>query len=74
MAEDTNEPVEIAFDDDPGKQATLLLAAAEDLDLDQGEVRTTAGGFLVSQEIAEKAFPKKKAAAKKAAAKDEEKD
>lgn len=88
MADD-NEPVEIPFDDDPGKQATLLLAAAEDLDLDQSEVRTTGGGFLVSSEIADKAGlaptsdsdedkPKtaaqKKAAAKKAAAKDEEKN
>lgn len=81
------EPVEIPFDDDPSKQATLLLAAAEDLDLDQSEVRTTGGGFLVSEEIANKAGlapteegdePKqtaaqKRAAAKKAAAKDEEK-
>lgn len=70
---DENEPVEVDFDDDPGKQATLLLAAAEDLGLDPGEVRTTGGGFLVSQELHDKAFGKKRAA-KKTAATDEEKD
>lgn len=68
---DENEPVEVDFDDDPGKQATLLLAAAEDLGLDPSEVRTSGGGFVVSQEVHDKAFGKKKAPAKKAAAKDE---
>lgn len=68
---DENEPVEVEFDGDPGKQATLLLAAAEDLGLDASEVRTTGGGFVVSQELHDKAFGKKRSSAKKAADKDE---
>lgn len=56
--------------------AVLLLAAAEELDLDPGVVRTTTSGFLVPEEVANKAGlgeeePKaaKKAPAKKSAAK-----
>ena len=60
--------------------AILLLAAAEDLDLDASVVRTTSDGhFLVPEEVAKKAGikadddedtkPAQKVAAKKAAAK-----
>lgn len=56
--------------------AVLLLAAAEDLNLDAGVVRTTTNGYLVPEEVAnqaglgeEKPKPAKKAAAKKAPAK-----
>jgi hypothetical protein len=56
--------VEIPFDKKPGDQAVLLLAAAEDLGLDASEVRTYEGGFIVSQEIKDKAYPKKKSAKK----------
>lgn len=58
------------------ESATLLLAAAEDLDLDAAVVRTTSRGYLVPQEVADKAglgegesAPAKKTAAKKTAAK-----
>lgn len=55
-----SERVEIPFDKRPGDQATLLLAAAEDLGLDPSVVATYEGGFLVPQEVNDKAFPKKK--------------
>jgi hypothetical protein len=47
--------VEIPFDDDASEVAVLLLAAAEDLDLDPGVVRTVTGAFLVPQQVADKA-------------------
>ncbi len=55
-------------------KAVLLLAAAEDLDLDPSVVRTTTKGYLVPEEVADKAGlgeekPAKKAAVKKAPAK-----
>ena len=59
--------VEVAFGDNPSETATLLLAAAEELGLDQGVVGTVEGGFLVPSEVNDKAFPPK--AAKKTAAK-----
>lgn len=63
--------VEVPFGSDPSEQATLLLAAAEDLGLDQAVVGTQEGAFLVPQEVHDQAFGKttKKAAAKKSAAK-----
>jgi len=45
--------VEVPFGDSPSETATLLLAAAEELGRDASEVRTTAGAFLVPQEIVE---------------------
>jgi hypothetical protein len=55
-------------------KATLLLAAAEDLGLDAGVVRTTSGGYLVPEDVADKAGlsegeKPKKTAAKKTTAK-----
>lgn len=70
MAQDKiNDEVEINTEN-----AVLLLAAAEELELDPGVVETTSGGtFRVPQEVVDKAGlgekpPAKKAAAKKAAA------
>lgn len=66
--------VEVPFGDDPGETATLLLAAAEDLELPAGAVRTTGDGlFVVPAEVADKAGlnpenGKSKSAAKKTAA------
>lgn len=59
--------VEVAFGENPSETATLLLAAAEELGLDQAVVGTVEGGFLVPSEVNDKAFPPK--AAKKTAAK-----
>ena len=59
--------VEIPFGDNPSEQATLLLAAAEDLGLDQSVVGTREGSFVVPQEVHDQAFGEKKP--KKAAAK-----
>jgi hypothetical protein len=78
-----NEWVEVPFEGSVRDQATLLLAAAEDLGQDQQQVvQTRTGAFYVPQEVADKAFGKgktqadepqkkaaKKAPAKKAAAK-----
>lgn len=44
----------------PGRDqdtAILLLAAAEDCGLPQETVRTTEGGFVVPQQVADTAFP-----------------
>ena len=55
------------------ENAQALLDAAEGLKVSVHEVRTVSGGFVVPQEVADKAFPpKKQTAAKKAAEKDEE--
>lgn len=68
MSENT---VEVPFGENPAETATLLLAAAEDLGMDQAVVGTQEGAFLVPLEVNDKAFgkPTKKAAAKKSAAK-----
>jgi hypothetical protein len=66
-----DETVEIPFDN-PREQAILLLAAAEDLELDPGVVLTTEGAFVVPAAVAEKAYPKKRPAKKSSAKKDEE--
>jgi hypothetical protein len=55
-----SDEVEVPFDDKPGEQATLLLAAAEDLKLDTSVVKTYEGGFLVPKEVNDKAYPPKK--------------
>lgn len=62
--------VEVPFDK-TSEQAILLLAAAEELGLGARVVKTTAGAFLVPQEVKDKAFAEspKSSPAKKAAAK-----
>lgn len=66
-----SERVEVPFGDNASETATLLLAAAEELGLDQRVVGTSESGFLVPGEVKDKAFgqakPTKKAAAKKSA-------
>ena len=48
--------VEVPFGDSPSEVATLLLAAAEEMDgWDQSDVRTTSGAFLVPRDIADQA-------------------
>jgi hypothetical protein len=66
-----DEQIEVPFGDDPSQTATLLLAAAEELGLDQSVVGTQEGAFLVPPEVNDKAFkkPAKKAATKSAAKK-----
>ena len=68
-----DELVEVPFGDNASDQATLLLAAAEDLGLDPSTVGTREGAFVVPQEVHDKAFgkpePAKKTAAKKTATK-----
>jgi len=67
-----SDQTEVPFGDNPAETATLLLAAAEELDLDQSVVQTGEGVFLVPEEVNEQAFGKrdaKKATAKKATAK-----
>lgn len=67
--------VEVPFDGEAEDKAVLLLAAAEELDLDASVVQTTAGAFLVPQEVHDQAFgprdddPSKKPATKRAATK-----
>jgi hypothetical protein len=74
--------VEVPYGESASDTATLLLAAAENLELAPGVVQTTSDGvFLVPEEVAKKAgldtvddeaedkAPAKKAAAKKSAAK-----
>lgn len=67
----SDEQIVVPFGDNPSETATLLLAAAEDLGLDQTVVATQEGAFLVPQDVHDQAFgkPTKKAAAKKSAAK-----
>lgn len=48
--------VVVPFGASPSDQATLLLAAAEDLDLPASVVRTSEGAFVVPQEVYDKAF------------------
>ena len=55
-----SDQVEVPFGDEPGEQATLLLAAAEELGLDPDVVRTSEGAFVVPSEVNDKAYPPKK--------------
>lgn len=80
-----SESVEVPFEGKAGDKAVLLLAAAEELGLPAGVVRTGLGKFIVPQDVHDKAFgdrpkekstdsetdsaPAKKAPAKKTAAK-----
>lgn len=55
------------------ENAKALLEAAEALDVQVYEVRTTSGGFIVPEAVADKAFPpKKQTAAQKKAAEEKE--
>lgn len=47
--------VEIPFGDNARDTAVLLLAAAEDLDLDRSVVATKTGAFVVPKKVAKKA-------------------
>jgi hypothetical protein len=60
-----SDQVNVGFDESPRDQAVLLLAAAEDLGLDQSVVKTYEGGFTVPKEVHEKAFPPKHSGRKK---------
>lgn len=52
----SNETVEVPFGDVASETATLLLAAAEELDLPADVVQTNSdGAFVVPAEVAEKA-------------------
>jgi hypothetical protein len=66
-----SEQVVVPFGDNPSDQATLLLAAAEELGFDQSVVGTSEGSFVVPPEVQERAFgeakPTKKAAASRSA-------
>jgi hypothetical protein len=53
--EEKDQTVEIPFGEKANEQATLLLAAAEELDLDPSVVRTGEGTFVVPTEVADKA-------------------
>lgn len=55
-----SELVEVPFDGQAGDKATLLLAAAEELDLPASVVRTGNGKFLVPAEVEKKAFGDRK--------------
>lgn len=61
----------VPFDEKASDNAVLLLAAAEELGLGAGAVKTAEGSFVVPQEVYDRAFgePAKKTAAKKTAKK-----
>lgn len=65
--------VSVPFDNKASDNAVLLLAAAEELGLGAGVVKTSEGAFEVPQEVYDKAFgspePAKKTATKRAAKK-----
>ena len=61
--------VRVEFDDNMSEAATLLLAAALDLELDPSVVRTEEGAFVVPEEVANEAGLGEKKPAKKAAKK-----
>jgi len=57
--------VTVRFAGEASDRATLLLAAAEELGLDPSVVQTYEGGFLVPQEVHDKAYPPKRKSKKK---------
>lgn len=59
--------VRVPYSANNQETATLLLAAAEDLDLGSSVVRTEEGNFVVPQEVSDKAFGKGKTEAKNTA-------
>lgn len=78
-----SDTVEVPFEGKSAEKATLLLAAAEELDLPADVVKVQGGQFVVPAEVEKKAFgsrksdsgdkqPAKKAAAKKSESKDKE--
>lgn len=50
----SDETVEVPFGEKAGETATLLLAAAEDLDLSPDVVQVTNGAFVVPEEVQKK--------------------
>lgn len=70
----SDETVEIAYSANNQETAVLLLAAAEELDMDQSVVRTSEGKFVVPKEVADKAFGKGKTEAPDTAKVQEESD
>lgn len=52
--------VRVPFSANNQETATLLLGAAEDLELDSSVVRTEEGSFVVPEEVSDKAFGKGK--------------
>lgn len=50
-----SDEVEVEFGEKPDETATLLLAAAEELDLPASVVRTGGGVFVVPDEVRKKA-------------------
>ena len=64
----SDETVEVPFSANNEETAVLLLAAAEELDLDPAvAVRTSEGNFVVPKEVADKAFGKGKTEAENTA-------
>jgi len=64
----SDETVEVSFSANNEETAVLLLAAAEELDLDPAvAVRTSEGNFVVPKEVADKAFGKGKTEAENTA-------
>lgn len=51
-----SEYIEVPFEGKASEKATLLLAAAEELGLGAGVVRTVTGGFSVPVEVEKQAF------------------
>jgi hypothetical protein len=47
--------VEVPYGDSAQETAVLLLAAADELELDPAVVRTLEGGFMVPEEVAKEA-------------------
>jgi hypothetical protein len=50
-----SDEVEVPFGDNPSDTATLLLAAADKLELDPGVVRTGSNVFMVPKDVADEA-------------------
>lgn len=48
--------IKVPFEGEASDRAVLLLAAAEELNLPASVVRTSLGGFLVPEEVEDKAF------------------
>lgn len=64
-----NESVEVPFGNSASDTATLLLAAAEELNLDAGVVTVSGRNFVVPSEVNDKAFGSDKSDDSKAAKK-----
>lgn len=64
-----SDPVEVPFGDKPSDTATLLLAAAKELNLESSVVETRGRSFVVPSEVNDKAFGSNKSSDSKAAKK-----